>query len=204
MPVETDGFDRSVPLPPELKTAHIREAIGHVENHTTELIDIYFEQANVFSGIVGIIGTQALHAVVRYKKHKHPDIAQQRFPDLSLRGRLNPPPEQALESKGSTPALGAAIPLQPRGMVHCLALCNRPNKEIEAGGKVVAIWRVDIVFLREDDWKYEGSRASEGHGGRTHTFGVKNPAKRLKGCIVYQHPRIAIRHGGPVLTNGED
>ena len=26
-----------------------------------------------------------------YKRHKHPDVAQQRFPDLSLRGRLNPP-----------------------------------------------------------------------------------------------------------------
>jgi hypothetical protein len=37
-----------------------------------------------------------------YKKHKHPDIAQQRFPDLSLRGRLKPAPEQALESKAST------------------------------------------------------------------------------------------------------
>lgn len=104
MAVDTEGFDRSVPLPPELKIAHIREAIEHVEDKTAELIDIYFEQANVFSGIVGILGIQALHALSPYKKHKHPDIAQQRFPDLSLRGRLNPPPEQALESKGSTRA----------------------------------------------------------------------------------------------------
>ncbi len=88
--------------PPELKVAHIREAIEHVEDKTSELVDIYFEQANVFSGIVGILGIQALHALSPYKKHKHPDVAQQRFPDLSLRGKLNPPPEQALESKGST------------------------------------------------------------------------------------------------------
>ena len=97
-----DGFDRSVSLPPELKVAHLREAIEHVEDRAAELIDIYFEQANVFSGIVGILGIQALNALSPYKKHKHPDIAQQRFPDLSLRGKLSPPPEHALESKGST------------------------------------------------------------------------------------------------------
>jgi hypothetical protein len=98
MPVDKEGFDRSVPLPPELKISHIREAIEDVEDKTTELIDIYFEQANVFPGIVGIVGIvgilgiQALHALSPYKKHKHPDIAQQRFPDLSLRGKPNPPP----------------------------------------------------------------------------------------------------------------
>jgi hypothetical protein len=102
---DSDGYDRAVLLPPELKISHIREAIEHVEDRAAELIDIYFEQANVFSGIVGIVGVQALHALSPYKKHKHPDVAQQRFPDLSLRGRLNPPAEHALESKGS-PALG--------------------------------------------------------------------------------------------------
>jgi hypothetical protein len=45
--------------PPELKIGHIRETIEHVENRATELIDIYFEQANVFSAIVGIMGVQA-------------------------------------------------------------------------------------------------------------------------------------------------
>ncbi len=102
MPPDADGFDRSVLLPPELKISHMREAIEHVEDKTGELVDIYFEQANVFSGIVGILGIQALHALSPYKKHKHPDVAQQCFPDLSLRGKLNPPPEQAQESKGST------------------------------------------------------------------------------------------------------
>jgi hypothetical protein len=68
-------------------------------------------------------------------------------------------------------------------------------------GKVVAIWRVDIAFLREENWKYEGSKAAEGRGGRTHTFGVKFPAKLLKKCIVYQSPRVTIRQGGPVLAS---
>jgi hypothetical protein len=39
----------------------------------------------------------------------------------------------------------------------------------------VLIWRVDLPFLQGADWKYEGSKAAEGHGGRTHTFGIRNP-----------------------------
>jgi hypothetical protein len=63
MSLDADGFDRSVLLPPELKITHVREAIEHVEDRTAELVDIYFEQANVFSAIFGILGIQALHAL---------------------------------------------------------------------------------------------------------------------------------------------
>ncbi len=76
MAFDAEGFARSVALPPELKISHLREAIEHVEGRASELIDIYFEQANVFSGIVGIMGVQALHALSPYKKHKHPDVAR--------------------------------------------------------------------------------------------------------------------------------
>ena len=69
-------------------------------------------------------------------------------------------------------------------------------------GKLVAIWRVDVVFLSKDDWKYERSKAAQGRGGRTHTFGVRNPAKKLKcNAMVYQSPRVAIKQGGPVLRD---
>jgi hypothetical protein len=69
-------------------------------------------------------------------------------------------------------------------------------------GKAVIVWRVDIPFLGEEDWKYEGSKAREGHGGRTHTFGVKFPAQRFRSSIVYHYPEIEVRQGGPVLANG--
>lgn len=69
-------------------------------------------------------------------------------------------------------------------------------------GRAVAIWRVDVAFLMEEDWKYEGSRAGEGRGGRTHTFGVKNPAERLANAIVYQAPGIVLKGGRPILANG--
>jgi hypothetical protein len=59
---------------------------------------------------------------------------------------------------------------------------------------------VDLLFLGEDDWKYEGSKAGEGRGGRTHTFGVKNPTLRLATARVYRFPRVIIRGGKPVLV----
>jgi hypothetical protein len=203
MVFDVEGFDRAVALPPELKVSHVREAIGHVEQRASDLIDIYFEQANVFSGIVGILGIQALHAVSPYKKHKHPDVAQQRFPDLSLRGRLTPPPEQALESKGSTRSWALQSHYNHPGWYIVWRYAVDQTKRMKPG-KMVLIWRVDIPFLSQEDWKYEGSKAAEGRGGRTHTFGVKNPAKRFKTSIVYQSPRIVISQGGPVLRSDED
>jgi len=202
MPVSDDGFDRSVKLPPELKIAHLCEAIEHVEGRASELIDIYFEQANVFSGIIGILGIQALHSLSPYKKHKHPDVAQQRFPDLSLRGKLNPRPEHALESKGSTRPWALQSHYNHPGWYVVWRYAVDPTKRLKPG-KIAAIWRVDIAFLREEDWKYEGSRAAEGRGGRTHTFGIKLPAKLLKSCIVFQSPRVVVRQGGPVLAGLE-
>lgn len=94
MAFNTEGFDRQAILPPELKVSHIRRAIEYIERETTELVEVYFEQANMFSGLVGIFGVRALHSLSPYKKHKHPDVAQQRFPDLSLGGKLNPPPNR--------------------------------------------------------------------------------------------------------------
>ncbi|MGD1100574.1 MAG: hypothetical protein ABSA59_00795 [Terriglobia bacterium] len=70
-------------------------------------------------------------------------------------------------------------------------------------GKSVVIWRVDVVFLHEQDWKYEGSKAGEGRGGRTHTFGIKLPSGRFAGAMVYRHPKIVLRQSKPTLANGE-
>jgi len=203
MAFDPEGFDRSAALPPELKISHIREAVEHVEDRATELIDIYFEQANVFSAIVGIMGVQALHSLSPYKKQKHPDVAQQRFPDLSLRGKITPPAEQALESKASTRTWALQSHYNHAGWYIVWRYAVDQTRRMKPG-KMVAIWRVDIPFLDSADWKYEGSKAAEGRGGRTHTFGVKNPAKRFKGSIVYQSPRVAIRQGGPVLSQSDD
>jgi hypothetical protein len=199
---DAEGFDRNVALPPELKIAHIRKAIEYIERETTDLIEVYFEQANVFSGLVGIFGVRALHSLSPYKKHKHPDVAQQRFPDMSLGGRLNPPAEQALESKGTTRPWTLQSHYNHAGWYIVWRYLVDPPKIIKAG-KTVVIWRVDVAFLREEDWKYEGSKAREGRGGRTHTFGVKLPARRFAGAIAYHHPKIVLRQSRPTLANGE-
>jgi hypothetical protein len=67
----------------------------------------------------------------------------------------------------------------------------------------VIIWRVDVVFVEKDDWKYEGSSAGSGRGGRTHTFGLKNPAATLRDKAVYQRSDIKISGGKAVPRNGD-
>jgi hypothetical protein len=162
------------------------------------LVDLYFEQANVFSAIVGIVGVKALDAVSPYKKHKHPHVAQQRFPDLSLAGKLSPPPQQALESKGSSRAWAIQSHYNHPGWYVVWRYLVDPTESVKAG-KPVVIWRVDVAFLEKTDWKYEGSTAGEAGGGRTHTFGIKKPASVLKDAAAYVLPGIVLRGGKPVL-----
>lgn len=152
----------------------------------------------MFSAIVGIFGVKALHSVSPYKKHKHPDIAQQRFPDLSLHGKLNPPPNEALESKGSTRPWAIQSHYNHPGWYIVWRYLVDTTETIKPGFPVV-VWRVDVALLNEGDWKYEGSRAREGRGGRTHTFGVANPLKKLAGCAAYQLPGIIVKGGKPIL-----
>ena len=199
----SQGFDTEVRLPPELKVAHIRKAIEYIEKESAEFVGVYFEQANVFSGLVGILGVRALHSVSPYKKHKHPDVAQQRFPDLSLAGKLNPPPESALESKGTTRPWALQSHYNHAGWYIVWRYLVDPAKIIKPGKSIVA-WRVDVAFLQSEDWKYGGSKAREGKGGRTHTFGVRNPAAKFAQTIIYHHPKIVLRQSKPTLTNGND
>jgi hypothetical protein len=199
----SEGFDPQVKLPPELKVAHVRKAIEYIERGTAEFVDVYFEQANVFSGLVGMFGVRALHSVSPYKKHKHPDVAQQRFPDLSLGGKLDPPPEHALESKGTTRPWALQSHYNHGGWYIVWRYLVDPVKIIKPGRPVV-IWRVDVAFLGKEDWKYEGSKAGEGRGGRTHTFGVKHPATKFGSAILYHHPKVVLRQSRPTLANSDD
>lgn len=200
MAKSSDGFNRSVPLPPGLNTTHIRKSIEFIEDKAEELIDLYFEQANIFSAVIGILGVRALDSLSPYKRHKHPDIAQQRFPDLSLSGRLSPPPIEALESKGSARPWAIQSHYNHAGWYIVWRYHIDPTRLIKPG-KTTVIWRVDIPFLQQDHWKYEGSKAAEGKGGRTHTFGVKNPKETIAQAVVYQAPQIVLSGGKPVLAD---
>jgi hypothetical protein len=188
-----------LPLPAGLETSHIRNAVSFVEERTAELVDLYYEQANTFSGIVGTFGVRALDALSPYKRHKHPDIAQQRFPDLSLGGRLNPPPDLALESKGSIRPWAIQSHYDHPGWYIVWRYLIDATRTIKPGRPVV-IWRVDVVFLDKSDWKYEGSTAGAGGGGRTHTFGLRTPAEKLRDAAAYTYPGVLLRGGRPVMA----
>lgn len=198
------GFDRDVALPAGLELSAIRKAIRYIENELGDqhFIDLYLEQANIFSALVSMFGTKALDSVSNYEKHKHADTSQQRFPDLRRRGSPSPtPPADALESKGSKRPWAIQSHYNHEGWYIVWRYLVDLTATIEPGRKLV-VWRVDVVYLREEDWKYESSRARTGKGGRTHTFGVKRPATRLKGCAVFKRPDIIIRQGKPVPING--
>lgn len=199
-----DEFDRRVALPPSLDVAAVRRAIEYIERELADLVEIYYEQANVFSALVGMFGTKALDAVSSYEKHRNVDTAQQRFPDLKRRGSgPTPSPRECLESKASKRPWAIQSHYDHPGWYVVWRYLIDPTETL-APARPVVIWRVDVVFLEKADWKYEKSSAGETGGGRTHTFGVRNPAARLRDKAVFRRKDVVIRNGKPVPANGGD
>jgi hypothetical protein len=198
-----DDFNPAVALPPGLDCAAIRRAIDYIERELADLVEIYYEQANVFSAIVGIFGTRALDSVSSYEKHRNVNTAQQRFPDLRRRGAgPNPSPNESLESKASKRPWAIQSHYDHPGWYIVWRYLVDPTETLEPK-KPVVIWRVDVVFLKKSDWKYEKSGAGAAGGGRTHTFGVRNPAAKLRDKAVYQRKDVIIRDGKPIPRNGD-
>jgi len=195
-------FNKSVPLPPGLSVAAVRKSIDYVERELSHLIDIYYEQANVFSALVGIFGARALDAFSVYEKSRHRDVAQQRFPDLKHRGSRTPPPARSsLESKGSKRPWELQSHYDHPGWYIVWRYLVDPTQSIKAG-KPVIIRRVDVAFLEKRDWEYQGSKAGPGGGGRTHTFGLKHPAAKMRDMAVYRRSDVRLAGGKPTPFNG--
>ncbi len=203
MPRRAD-FDADVALPPGLEVTAVRRAIDFIERELADLVELYFEQATVFSALVGMFGTKALDSVSNYEKHRHSHTAQQRFPDLHRRGARAPlSPNDSLESKGSKRPWALQSHFDHPGWYIVWRYLIDPTESLEPGRPII-VWRVDVVFLNKDDWKYEGSTASSAGGGRTHTFGVKNPAAKLRDKAVYQRRDVVLRDGKPIPVNGNN
>ncbi len=201
--VQADDFNPQVALPPGLDIASLRKAIDYIERELADFADIYAEQANVFSALVGMFGVRALDSLSSYEKHRHAYTAQQRFPDLRRRGSGDrPAPNESLESKASKRPWAIQSHYDHPGWYIVWRYLVDPTCSLDPERPVI-VWRVDIVFLNRDDWKYEGSTASAGGGGRTHTFGVRKPAARLKGNAVYRRKDVRIQDGKPVPVNGD-
>ena len=201
--VRRDDFDTSVRLPPGLTIAAIRKAIEYVERELVDFVGVYFEQANLFSALVGIYATRALDANSVHEKNRHLDLAQQRFPDLKRRGSGSPPsPQESLECKASKRPWAIQSHYDHPGWYIVWRYTVDPTCSLEPTRPVI-IWRVDVLFVEKGDWKYEGSKAGGAGGGRTHTFGLKNPARRLKGKAVYRRRDVIISGGKAVLRNNQ-
>ena len=204
--VRNSDFNAEVELPPGLEIAAIRGAIEFIEERLSDrdFIDLYLEQANLFSGLVGMFGTKALDSLSNYEKHRNVQTAQQRFPDLCRRGAGRPlAPQDCLESKASKRPHTIQSHYNHAGWYIVWRYLVDTTEQIE-NGRPLIIWRVDVVFLEADDWKYERSTAGAGGGGRTETFGVRCPATKLKGRAVYNRSGIEVRAGKPVPVDGGD
>ncbi len=198
-----EDFNRKVPLPSGLTTTAIQKAIDYIEKGLGDLVEIYLEQANVFSALVGIYGAKALDATSVYEKHRHQDLAQQRFPDLRKKGSgPNPSPLVSLESKASKRAWALQSHYDHSGWYIVWRYLVDPTMSLEVS-KPVIIWRVDVVFLTKEDWKYEASTAGTKGGGRTHTFGLRCAATKPKDAAVYQRKDVRIIGGKAVPANGD-
>ena len=198
----SEDFDRSVPLPPGLTVAAIKKAIEYVERELTDFTDVYFEQANLFSGLVGVFATRALDANSVYERRRHTDLAQTRFPDLKRRGSgPDPPPEHCLECKASKRPWAVQSHYDHPGWYIIWRYLVDPTCSLERN-RPVLLWRVDVAFFEKSDWKYEGSRAGAEGGGRTHTFGISHPATKLKGKAVYARSDVRVSGGKAIPSNG--
>jgi len=113
---------------------------------------------------------------------------------------VDPPPHEALESKGSTRPWAIQSHYNHPGWYIVWRYAIDPTKRMKRG-RAVLVWRVDIPFLEAGNWKYGGSKAAEGTGGRTHTFGVKNPAAAIIKSVVYQAPEVRLSRGKPCLVD---
>ena len=177
----SEWVDPSVSLPPGLSLGAIRRAVEYIERELAELVDIYYEQMNVFSAIVGIYGTKALDSVSNYEKHRNVDTAQQRFPDLRRRGYgSDPTPNHSLENKASKRPWALQSHFNHAGWYIVWRYLIDPTETLEAGKQVI-VWRVDVAFLESSDWKYESSGAGPSQGGPNPYFWSVPSCNKVEG-----------------------
>ena len=200
--MRSHDFDRSVELPSGLTVAMIRNAGDYVERELTDLVDIYYEQSNIFSGLVSIYATRGLDAHSVYEKNRNRDVSAGKFPDLQHRNSPTPPPpEQSLECKASIRPWQVQAHYDHAGWYIVWRYLVDATGIYEPDRQVI-VWRVDVAFLERGDWKYESSRAGPQGGGRTETWRLVTPATKLRGKAVYARSDVALKAGKPVPANG--
>lgn len=197
-----EWFDSGVRRPPGLTIPEISKTIDYLERELADLVEIYHEQKNMFSGLVSIYSAKGLDNLSNYEKHRNVDTAQQRFPDLKRRGSgQHPSPQESLECKASIRPWQLQSHFDHPGWYIVWRYLIDATGTFERG-KPVIVWRVDLAFLERSDWKYESSGAGPAGGGRTETFGLRLPASKLKDKAVYKRSDTVLSGGKPIPANG--
>lgn len=143
----------------------MRRVIASVENETAQFVEIYFEQANVFSALVGIFAARAFSSLTVYEKPRHADLAQQRFPDLKLRGSSDPPSAgDALEIKASLRPWALQAHYNHAGWYCVFRYLIDPKGAIDPGRNVL-IWRVHLAFLQTPTGNTRGAIPATAEAG---------------------------------------
>lgn len=104
-------------------------------------------QANIVSNVVGNLGVMALDSDTKYKRPSSVIDREQRFPDL--RG----PEKEPLESKGALNFNTPNAHNKKEGWFIVWRYIIDSQHELD-GARTVKIFRVDVAYLLEDDWKY--------------------------------------------------
>ena len=190
-----------VDLPPSLNAAQVRRAVDHMERELADFAPIALRNPRGFASVVRNFGISALSKFSGRAKGRR--VSFPRFPDLRRRGAgPNPSSNESLESKASKRTWAIESHYDHPGWYIVWRYLVDPTETLEPK-KPVVIWRVDVVFLEKTDWKYEKSGAGAAGGGRTHTFGVKNAAAKLRDKAVYRRKDVIVRDGKPIPRNGE-
>ena len=137
--IRADWFDPGVPLHPSLNVGHLARVIASVEHEVDQFVEVYFEQANVFSALVGIFAARAFSSLTVYEKPRHTDLARQRFPDLKRRGSTDlPSSNDSLKSR----------------QVHGLGLCRRTTTIRVGIASFATSWIVRLRSSPASVWSY--------------------------------------------------
>ena len=93
---------------------------------------------NIFSAVIGILGTKGLDQYSVYEKIKHTGQAQTRFPDLCRRGcHPRQSPRHCLESKGSKRAWAIQSHYDHEGWYVVWRYLVDPMESIDPGKPVI-------------------------------------------------------------------
>ncbi len=171
-----------------IQVAAMQNIIDKVEEVASDYIDVYLDQRNLFSALVGAFAIRAIADHTVFDRNPHRYRAQQYFPDLTPHGQdpANLRPTSYLEVKASKRTWSLDAHGNHEGWYMVFRYMVMANGCHVAGHtRSVFVGRVDLMYLNQANWCYQPSLAGPGVAGRTHTFSLLQPSNTLNGNHVF-------------------